>query len=311
MSLFKRVCSKIVIGDDIECYPITLDNIGTLEMYYSCIKKMEKICSYAMQGSLIFGGNNYYNIVDDYLFLFHYNQNKVSFVTIPFDKNGNFMKLSKVYDYMKKHNIYRIRCVLNTDLKNDNSLIILKKYFEVKPECNEYFYDNKKISMLEGKDFSKMRNKLNKFNKDNIDISYRWGTNKDKDILKLVYNKWKNEWNGLKYAQIFDGKYFDSMLKLGCEYFLIFFDSDLPIGFMGYYPCNRNIVHCGFRKLDINYQYLTQYAQVKFCEELYRLGYRYTNDDSDNNSKGLKELKTSFHPIHIMKQYQLILKDKE
>lgn len=308
MSLFATKTPLVNIGG-VMCYHVSENNITDLMKHYSGIESMHRICAYAMQGNLLFGGNNYYNVIDDYLYLYHYNNDRLSFVTIPFNKDGKFMRLSETLEYMRLHNIYRIRCVLDTDFTDfTNNVNVLKKYFDVKHECNEYFYDNRAVAELNGKEFSKMRNKLNKFERSYPNVHFRWGNKDDTLVLQSLYKKWQTEWNGLKYASIFDGRYFETMLKLGNQFFLIFFDGDKSIGFLGYYPSNDYNVHCGFRKLDINYQYLTQYAQVKFCSELFKLGYKYTNDDNDNSSKGLKELKSSFHPIHIMGEYQLIMK---
>lgn len=310
MGLFEKKNGLVTIGNGIECYHIDTNNIKDLDAFYVGIENMYRIPAYAMQGNLIFGGNNYYNVIDGCLFLYHYNQNKVSLVTLPFNKDGKFVKFSEALSYMKNNNIYRIRCILDTMLRTHDNIYILKKYFTVKSCCNEYFYNNADIYEMVGNKFSKMRNKVNKFMKMYPNINYRWGKYEDKMLLLDIYNKWKTDWNGTKYPTIFDSKYFENILSLGCNYFLIFFDGITPIGFLGYYPSNGKNVHCGFRKLNINYQYLTQYAQVKFCHELLKKGYLFTNDDNDNNSKGLKEMKTSFQPIHIMKEYELILKDK-
>lgn len=309
MGLFNVQNSLVTIGDGIQCYRINKDNLHLLEQYYSGIECMYRLPAFAHQGNLIFGGNNYYNVIDGYLYLYHYNQNKLSLVTIPFDKDGHFMRLSETYRYMKAHNIYRIRCVVDTAMRpGEQSIDTLKRYFTVQREHQEYFYDNSRIANMEGSDYREIRHKVNKFMKEYPNVTCRWATKADVHTLDTLYEKWRTEWNGLKYPVIFDRKYYETLVEINPEYFMVFFEGDKPIGFLSYYPSNSTNVHCGFRKLDISYRYLTQYAQVKFCAGLVERGYKYANDDNDNGYRGLRDTKSRFHPIHIMVEYQLIMK---
>ena len=82
-SLFKVVPKEIQLNDHVSATHVCRDNLTTLQPLYKNIKSFTKIGAYGTIGLLLMGGNNYYKIIDDYLFLYHYNLSKLSLVTLP------------------------------------------------------------------------------------------------------------------------------------------------------------------------------------------------------------------------------------
>lgn len=304
--LFQKKENPILVNG-IELIPITKTNLKDLTKYYIDVKP-NKITANALTGLLLFGGNNYYNILDDYLFLYHYYQDKLSLVTIPFDSKNQFIELSKILDFMMNHEIYRIRFVLDSYFKQDSDwLNVLKRYFKINKLYCEYVLSTEKLSALNGGEYKHLRQDCNRI-KRQYNITYRICTIKDKNNIEVVYNLWCDK-SGYKYNHVYDKVYLFNTFELDPTRFLMFFDGNKPIGFINYYEVNDNFVYCGSIKFDIDYKSISKYMEHKLAEYLYERGYLFMNIDADDNSKGLIEFKNSLKPVYKMIEYQLIVKE--
>lgn len=295
-----------IVVDGLRLVRITAKTQSNLDTYFMGVKnRVNKMSVSFVQSGLLFGLNNYYCVIDNYLCLFHYYRDKLSLVTVPFKGDMKFMRLSEVLKLMNKYDVYRIRFVLNTYFVGEEWNVILNKYFKINRICDEYIYDNFALADLNGSVWKNIRNKFNRFRNKYENVNYRVCSLSDWNDIKKLYDLWCST-SGKKYNNVYDAKYLRTMFEIDSDKTILFLDGNSPIGFVSYHVINENIVHGVFRKLDVSYEYFSQYAQVILARHLKEFGYRYLNDDGDNNSEGLRNLKTRFNPVYIMTQYELM-----
>lgn len=202
---------------------------------------------------------------------------------------------------------------------NDNQLKFLEKderfykYFKRTTWTGiERHYDLKLVSELKGKDFEKIRNRVNKFNKENPDAQViPYHKSNYNELIKLN-EKWRAT-SGRKYSNIFDGVYYKELIKYNDELeqtTLIIRKNDRIIGMI-----SGGLVHTGqvwgsVIKFVDNIPGLSETLTVEFCRKLHEMfpEAKFINVGSDLGAGGLRDYKLKFRPVLNLKRYQLYLR---
>jgi len=176
----------------------------------------------------------------------------------------------------------------------------------------ERHYDLKLVSELKGKDFENIRNRINKFRRENPDAQISHYQKEDYEELLKLDEKWRNT-SGRKYPNIFDGVYYKELLKHHDELeqtTLIMRKGRRIIGMI-----SGGFLHTGQTwgsvvKFEDHIPGLSETLTVEFCRLLRRMfpEAKYINVGSDLGSGGLRDFKLKFRPVLNLKRYQLYLR---
>jgi hypothetical protein len=190
-----------------------------------------------------------------------------------------------------------------------------RKFFEyVKLKGIERHFSVKNLVELKGNSFQRIRNAINRFNRNYPQTIFRRYTPKDYKPLLLVSQNWKKT-AGSKYSVIFDDVYFHEILKHQAEldHLIIVAEMDGKIVGMasgGILPTGQSW-GCLIKKLaDIND--LNEKLIVEFAKEIHRIdpNVELMNVGSDLGAEGLIAFKEKFRPVLNLERYRIALKQK-
>ena len=254
---------------------------------------------------LIYGGNHFFNVIDDYLYLYHLYKNNPELICVPFNKKGEYLNVEYVVDYMTEMDIKKLLVVPECSDWYVDHLNDIKKYFRIygNGEGYEYIYDNKLMSEMQGSKWKKFRWKIKSFVERygepefvSYDVSLR------KEIEK-IYDNWCSIRPDIR---IWDGNFYKEIIKLyPSNTHLIKFNKEF-IGFVTCVPFVNNSYFEVNRKILFNkYENISQYIQWKQSCFLWQKGIRYLNDSDDSNMQGLRNFKMQMHPVRMFKNVTL------
>lgn len=264
----------------------------------------------------------YWKIVDGMLVTFVYTRkNSLYLLCLPYGRGNS----KKIIDVLKKclNYCYELngrdnnRTLIN--IINDDQLEFLRK----SPDFDKYFklvtlvgierhFDIKKMVALYGKDFKNIRNRVNKFYKDNPDAKLCDYDESDYDKLIELSNHWSST-AGQKYARIFDKVYFKQIvknysqlgqiiltIKIGEKIVGMISGSELPTG-----QAWGSVI-----KFESGIPGLSETLMIEFAKRLYERNpaTEILNVGSDLGVGGLREYKLKFRPVLNFKRYQVYLK---
>jgi hypothetical protein len=169
-----------------------------------------------------------------------------------------------------------------------------------------------KLVSLPGKDFSTIRNKVNKFQRENPEAAVRRYRKADYGPVMELSKRWRKI-AGRKYANIFDKAYFREMLKYNDELGQLIFvaeNGDRIIGMVAGGELPTGQAWGSLLKYESGIAGLSETLSVEFARELNRInpGLRLMNVGSDLRAGGLREYKLKFRPVLNLKRYQVFLK---
>lgn len=263
-----------------------------------------------------------WKIIDGMLVTFAYSYKKTLYVfCLPFGDSSP-EKLTNVLltalNYCLEWNNYN-KDVSVVRMLNDNQLAFLKKdarfskYFKKSTWTGiERHYGLKLVSELKGKDFESIRNRVNKFNRENPDAQVLLYHKNNYDELLQLAERWKRT-SGRKYSNIFDGVYYKELLKHNDELeqtTLIIQKGSRIIGMIsgGLLPTGQawgSVV-----KFEENIPGLSETLTVEYCRLLHKMfpEAELINVGSDLGPGGLRKYKLKFRPVLNLKRYQLYLR---
>ena len=179
---------------------------------------------------------------------------------------------------------------------------IMEKHFKLKKSSFglEHHYPIKRVAKMEGKDFSYIRRKVNKFNREYPDAIWREANDADWDGLLQLQRAWE-ETAGEKYFRIIDATYYRCAIKnkdaLNHRVFIVTLHNRV-IGMISGAILPTGQAWCFLRKPLNNFDGLSEFLIHKLCEVFQNDVSDDTllNDGGDGNSKGLRFFKERFCP---------------
>lgn len=263
----------------------------------------------------------YKTIINDFLITFILtNRGRLFLPCLPFGK-GNpdevlslLIEIGKICSSWNKESNYSHKSLVNPI--NSPQLAFLKqgklfnKHFSIKKLSGiERHYSIPKMISLIGKDFSKIRNKINKFNKTYPHCIVRKYKDEDYNEIMNLGKLWEDK-SGKKYHRIIDGFYFAPIIKYSKELNHIILIIELNKKIIG--MTTAEILPTGnawgcITKFDNKYIGLSEKLTVEIAREIYRQNpyVKTINVGSDLGSEGLAFYKERFRPVLNYERFAL------
>jgi uncharacterized protein len=263
-----------------------------------------------------------WKVVEDMLVTFGLSfKNSLYLFCLPFGE-GNPEKLMNVvlkcmkycYDWNNQENNRTMVRMINHNqvefLQNNsefNNLFRLVTFQGI-----ERHLDVKKLVSLIGKDFSTIRNKVNKFHRENPNAVVRSYQKSDYDKLIELGKHWGSV-SGRKYANIFDNAYYREMINHYDELnqsILVVQKNDQIIGMVSGGELPTGQAWGSLLKYEEEIPGLSEMLSVEFARELNKINpmIELMNVGSDLGAGGLRDYKLKFRPVLNLKRYQIYLK---
>lgn len=265
-----------------------------------------------------------WKVIDDMLVTFgHSYKNSLYLFCLPFGE-GNPEKLMNVMLKCMKY------CYEWNNHENNRTMIrmINHNQLEFLRNCSEFdnlfklvtlkgierHLDVKKLVSLNGKDFSTIRNKINKFRRENPDAEVRKYQKSDYGELIELGKHWSNI-AGKKYVNIFDKTYYREIIHHSDELnqiILIVQKGNQIIGMVSGGELPTGQAWGSLLKYKDGIPGLSELLSVEFAHEIHQLGpnIELINVGSDLGAGGLRDYKLKFRPVLNLKRYQIYLKQK-
>jgi hypothetical protein len=263
-----------------------------------------------------------WKIVDDMLVTFGYSyKNSLYLYCLPMGK-GDPDKLTAVtgkclqYCYEWNHhesNRSMIRMINHQQLEFlQNCPDFDRLYRKVTLQGIERHLDLKKLVSLRGKDFSTLRNKINKFHREHPQAAIRRYQERDFDPLMTLQKHWTGV-AGKKYANIFDTVYYREIIKHFAELeqtILVMEEGRQIIGMVAGGETPAGQAWGSLLKYEEGLPGLSEVLSIEFAREMHRINPRieFLNVGSDLGAGGLRDYKLKFRPVLNLKRYQIYLK---
>jgi hypothetical protein len=169
-----------------------------------------------------------------------------------------------------------------------------------------------KLVSLPGKDFSTVRNKVNKFHRENPGVFLRCYRKNDCAQVMELGKRWEKV-AGRKYPNIFDKVYYREMVKYSDQLrqiVLVAVNDDRILGLVAGGELPTGQAWGSLLKYEGGITGLSELLSVEFARELHRINPELglMNVGSDLKAGGLREYKLKFRPVLNLKRYQVFLK---
>jgi hypothetical protein len=288
-------------------YPANLWSSNFAYLWVSTRSSLRKVLWKIVDGMLVTFGHSYKNSL--YLFC------------LPFG-SGDPGKVMAVLQQCLKYcydwnNQEKDRTLVR--MINDSQLEFLRScpefddlYRLVTLQGIERHFDIKKLVALAGKDFSNIRNRVNKFYRENPDTIIRRYRADDYDHL-IELGK---HWSGVavkKNLVIFDKVYYRELIKHSAELdqmILVFQKGGQIIGMVSGAELPTGQAWGSLLKYEEGMPGLSEALTIEFARELHKVSpdVELLNVGSDLGAGGLRDYKLKFRPVLNLKRYQLYLK---
>lgn len=176
----------------------------------------------------------------------------------------------------------------------------------------ERHYSIEKLISLKGSEFNRIRNRVNKFHRENPNaITRRYITTDYEKVIQLG-NHWKDT-AGKKYSRIFDVVYYKEMIN-HCDEFeqiiLVIEKDGSIIGVVTAQILPAGQAWGGLLKYQEGIPGISETLYVEIAKELNKINsnIELLNTGSDLGPGGLREYKLKFKPVLNLKRYQLYLR---
>lgn len=265
-----------------------------------------------------------WRIVDDMLVTFiHSYKDSLYLMLLPMGK-GSPEKVVKVlyqcmnycYNYNKKENDRTLVKIIN-----EHQLEYLKKCpkFDKHFKCVtlqgiERHFDIDKLVSLKGKEFSSLRNRVNKFKRENDDAKVCGYKPEEFDEVMELGSHWSSI-AGKKYSHIFDAVYFREIIKHYAQLkqdVLCIKKNERIIGMVTGSLLPNGQAWGSIVKYEPNIPGLSETLIIEFAKLMKSMdpNVKYLNVGSDLGPGGLREYKLKFRPALNFKRYQVYLRNE-
>jgi hypothetical protein len=172
--------------------------------------------------------------------------------------------------------------------------------------------DIKKLVALEGSEFSDIRNRINKFHRDNPNAVISEFSNDDYNELIELGDRWKNT-SGKKYKNIFDTVYFKEITRHYKELkqtILVIKNDEKIIDMISGSELPTGDAWGSVVKFVEGIPGLSETLIIEFAKKLNEINslIRLINVGSDIGAGGLREYKLKFRPVLNLKRYEIYFK---
>lgn len=176
----------------------------------------------------------------------------------------------------------------------------------------ERHFDVNKLVTLNGKDFENIRNRINRFRRENPDAEICLYQETDYEKLLELEDHWRNT-SGRKYSNIFDGVYYKELVKHNKELnqvTLVMKKSGSIIGMVSGCILPTNQAWGSVVKFEKAYPGLPETLIVEYAKLIHEINpdTEFMNVGSDLGPGGLRDFKLKFRPVLNLKRYQIYLK---
>jgi uncharacterized protein len=244
-----------------------------------------------------------------YLFCLPFGKGNPSHVTLVLNKCMNFC-----HDW-NGHDLTRTTVRMINDAQREfleRSPEFTNKYRLATLQGIERHYSVPKLVELRGKDFSNIRNRVNKFRLDNPGAQICTYDDSKYDELIALSQRWKKA-AGQKHGRVFDGVYYKELVKnakaLDQTTLVIKLDGRI-VGMIsgGELPTGQS--WGSVTKFDPGHPGLSETLVVEYARALHRQnpGIELMNVGSDLGTGGLREYKLKFRPVLNYKRYHIYLR---
>lgn len=177
----------------------------------------------------------------------------------------------------------------------------------------ERHFDVEMLTFLRGKELENVRNRVNKFQRENSDANIRFYRDDDYNSIVKLEKHWKKT-SGKKYSKVFDGVYFKELVKYGKELEQITIVVEKGDGSIigmisgGILPTGQS--WGSVEKFISGIPGLSETLIVEYAKLMHQTDpkIKFMNVGSDLGPGGLREYKLKFRPALNFKRYRIGLK---
>jgi uncharacterized protein len=293
---------------------LKISDFNELEKFFTPHKY--NLCEYSLS-SIIFWDNCindiFYHISDGKLFIAEASMENPlkKKLLLPLSLPFKFLSPKELSDYAKKLSFQYYYYVPQNYL-DSAKIEKIEKYFNIYEQAAyaNYIYKTADLALLKGSKYSKKRNLISQFKKNNpqtVEISSM--TNSSLQDIMVMFDSWKNG-QDIKITQETlecERKAIRNSLKnfkaLKMSGIQIFINGILSAFAMGS-ELNENTFCLNFQKALPDIKGLYQFLDNEFIKTI-PSKYIYVNKENDLGKEGLKKSKLSYYPIEIIKSYIL------
>ncbi|HEX3043654.1 MAG TPA: phosphatidylglycerol lysyltransferase domain-containing protein [Bacillota bacterium] len=289
-------------------YPANLWSSNFAYLWASSRSSLRKVLWKIVDGMLVTFGHSYKNTL--YLFCLPFgpgNPEKlmnVVFRCLKYCKDWNQGENYRTMVRMMNHNQMEF-LYMNSEFDH--------RFRRVTLQGIERHLDVKRLVMLTGKDFGAIRNKINKFHRENPGAAIRKYRKTDYDELLKLGKHWDSV-EGQKYANIFDKAYYREMIDHYSELnqiILVVEQGEEIIGMVSGGELPTGQAWGSLLKYKAGIPGLTELLSIEFIREIHKINpnIELLNIGSDLGPGGLRDYKLKFRPALNLKRYQLYLRE--
>lgn len=223
------------------------------------------------------------------------------------DEKSFVRAINGIVDYCKQNNITPNIKNLTQEMyevvKHDNRFV-----FEEVRDQYEYLFSAKDLTELKGKKYHSKRNFINLFNKLYSYKLKRYSSEYLKEIDKLILLWQNNKADYSAYERDAILYTLRNIEKCGNVYCDVLFVGGNIAGFIIAARDKFNDVNIIYEKADINYKGIYPAMLNMFLNEHFS-SCRYINMQEDMGIEGLRKSKLSYHPVMLLKKYNMDYKN--
>lgn len=262
-----------------------------------------------------------WKIIDDMLVTFVYSKyNTLYLMCLPFGKGNPEKVVNVLLKCLKYCCEFNNNDLSKSVVKTINSMQLeflskspaFEKYFKIIPLVGiEKHFSIQNLVSLHGKQFEKLREKINKFRKRYPKAIIRNYTPDDYSKVIRLGKYWENT-SGKKYSRIFDAIYFREIIK-HCEelnHLVLVVEEEKIIGMISGGELPTGQAWGCLSKFRNEFEGLSEFMIIEFARMLHRINpnIELQNTGSDLGSGGLRFFKNKFRPVLNLKRYGVKLK---